>query len=231
MRLAHLGIAVLFGALAAGQASAQRPAADVRLVEGDLPTAYTVVGDVSALAHQTSMFPKKSGRVLVDEQLRQQAALLGADAVVQVKYDSYNPLTSKKGFRATGRAVKFNVTAVAAATTTAPIPAPAPPPPVTASAPVVVATPVLAAAPAPVAAPGILLAEQNLSRAYDVLGPVNAEVNQALVSLDKTGRQVLDETLRKQAVALGADAVILIRYAGADGAKGPTAIGVAVRFK
>ncbi len=239
MRLAHFGIAVLFGALAAGAASAQRPAVDVRLVEGDLPTAYTIVGDVSALAHQTSMFPKKSGRVLVDEQLRQQAALLGADAVIQVKYDSYNPLTSKKGFRATGRAVKFNATAVARATTTAPIPAPAPPPPVTASAPaaapIVVAPPV--GVPAPVVAvaaapaPGIMLAEQNLSRAYDVLGPVNAELNQASVSLDKTGRQVLDETLRKQAAALGADAVILIRYAGADGAKGPTAIGVAVKYK
>jgi uncharacterized protein YbjQ (UPF0145 family) len=241
MRLAKLGarfgIAILVAALAAGQASAQRPAIDVRLVEGDLATAYTVVGEVSAQAHQTSMFPKKSGRVLVDEQLRQQAALLGADAVIQVKYDDYNPLTSKKGFRATGRAVKFS--AAAAATTTAPTP------PVTVSvpvaAPVVVAppvavpAPVVAAAPAPVAAPvaatGILLAEQNLSRAYDVLGPVNAELNQASVSLEKTGRQVLDETLRKQAAALGADAVIMIRYAGADGARGPTAIGVAVKYK
>jgi hypothetical protein len=93
----------------------------------------------------------------------------------------------------------------------------------------------VAAAAAPAAAPvsvgAILLSEQNLARAYDVIGPVNVELNQASISLDKTGRQVIDEALRKQAADLGADAVILIRYAGAAGARGPTAIGVAVKYK
>jgi len=245
MRLMKIGIALIAGALLAGPAGAQRPAIDVRLFEGDLPSPYTVVGDVSAEAHQKALFLRKTGRDMVDEQLREKAARLGGDAVVMVTYDSYNPMTSKKGFRASGRAVKFNATAAAAATTTAPIPAPAPTPPVTVSAPaaapvvvappVVVPAPVAAAAPAPaaapVAAPGILLAEQNLSRAYDVLGPVNAELNQASVSLDRTGRQVLDETLRAQAASLGADAVILIRYTAAAGARGPAAIGVAVKYK
>jgi uncharacterized protein YbjQ (UPF0145 family) len=250
MKPAALAFAAVLLALPA--AEAQRPAIDVRVIEGDLGVPYTVVGQISAEAHVKSLFPKKSGRELVDEQLREKAAKMGADAVVQVKYDTYNPLTSKKGFRAAGQAVKFM--SAAAATTPAPIPAPAPPPPVTVSAPVAVpvappvqvaaaapsvavpvAPPVVAAAAAPavaqVAATGVLLSEQNLSRAYDVIGPVNVELNQASISLDKTGRQVLDETLRKTAADLGADAVILIRYAGAAGAKGPTAIGVAVKYK
>jgi uncharacterized protein YbjQ (UPF0145 family) len=247
MKPAALAVAAVLLALPA--AEAQRPAVDVRVIEGDLGTPYTVVGQVSAEAHVKSLFPKKTGRELVDDQLREKAAKLGADAVVQVKYDSYNPLTSKKGYRAAGQAVKFM--SASAATTPAPIPAPAPPPPVMVSAPVAaplappvqaavvgppVAVPavppvVAAAAAAPAAAPGVLLSEQNLSRAYDVIGPVNVELNQASISLDKTGRQVIDEALRKQAADLGADAVILIRYAGAAGGKAPTAIGVAVKYK
>jgi uncharacterized protein YbjQ (UPF0145 family) len=220
MKSAALAFAAILLSLSA--AEAQRPAVDVRIIEGELGAPYTVVGQVSAEAHVTSLFPKKSGRELVDDQLREKAARLGADAVVQVTYDSYNPLTSKKGYRAAGQAVKFNT--VVAATTPAPVPAPAPPPPVTVAAP-------LPAPAAPAAAAGILLSEQNLSRAYEVLGPVNVELNQASISLDKTGRQVLDEALMKQASDLGADAVILIRYSGAAGGKAPAAIGVAVKYK
>lgn len=236
MKPAALALSALLLALAS--AEAQRPAIDVRVIEGDLGVPYTVVGEVSAEAHVKSLFPKKSGRELVDEQLREKAARLGADAVVQVKYDGYNPMTSKKGYRAAGQAVKFNPSA--AATTPAPIPAPAPPPPVTVAAPAAAPSappPVAAAAPitpppvAAAAAPAgvILLSEQNIARAYDVVGPVNVELNQA--SLDKTGREALDEALIKQAADLGADAVILIRYSSAAGAKGPTAIGVAVKYK
>jgi uncharacterized protein YbjQ (UPF0145 family) len=215
----------------------------VALSEQDIPgRPYQVVGEISSEVHQTSMFPKKSSRDLLDEDLRAKAARLGADAVIQIKYTSSNPMFSKKGSTAVGKAVKFiPLQPLAAptpvATTPAPIPAPAPPPPIVVAAPAAAPTPppaappVAAASAAPAAAPGILLSEQNLSRAYDVLGPVNAELNQASVSLDKTGRQVLDEALRKEAASLGADAVILVRYAGASGAKGPTAIGVAVKFR
>ena len=62
---------------------------------------------MSATARQTSLFPKKSARVLMDEQLRARAAALGADAVILVKYEAYSPLLSKKGASATGIAVKY----------------------------------------------------------------------------------------------------------------------------
>ena len=225
----------------------------ISLSEGDATAGrpHTVLGEVTAEVHQTAMFPKKSTRDLLDEKLRAEAARLGADAVVLVKYDTNNPMFSKKGSTAIGRAVKFTATPVVApavaapvitapviaATTPAPVPAPAPVPPVMAAAPaaapaapVVAVAPAVAAVAAPVAS-AIALSEANVSRPYDVLGPVNAELNQAAVSLDKTGRQVLEESLRKQAADLGADAVILVRYAGATGAKGPTAIGVAVKYK
>jgi uncharacterized protein YbjQ (UPF0145 family) len=219
----------------------------IALSEQDIPgRPYQIVSEISSEVHPTSMFPKKSARDLLNEDLRAKAARLGADAVIQIKYTSSNPMFSKKGSTAVGKAVKFiPLQPLAAptpvATTPAPIPAPAPPPPIVVAAPAAAPAPqpaplpvapvVAAASAAPAASPGILLSEQNLSRAYDVLGPVNAELNQASVSLDKTGRQVLDEALRKQAADLGADAVILIRYAGPAGAKGPTAIGVAVKFK
>src|SRR5262245_38274461 len=90
LKPAVLAIAAVLLALPA--AEAQRPAIDVRLIEGDLPTPYTVVGQVSAEAHQTSLFPKKSARDMVQDQLREKAAKLGADAVIMVTYDSYNPM-------------------------------------------------------------------------------------------------------------------------------------------
>jgi uncharacterized protein YbjQ (UPF0145 family) len=63
-----------------------------------------------------------------------------------------------------------------------------------------------------------------------VLGPVNAEIDPAAVSLEKTGKQILDEELRNQAAKLGADAVILVKYSASASGKGPAAIGVAVKF-
>jgi len=100
----------------------------------------------------------------------------------------------------------------------------------------VIAPPVVAAVPAPAAAvvavapAAVVLSEQNITRAYTVLGPVNAELDPASVSLERTGRQVLDDQLRAQAARLGADAVILVKYTASASGKGPAAIGVAVKF-
>jgi uncharacterized protein YbjQ (UPF0145 family) len=72
----------------------------------------------------------------------------------------------------------------------------------------------------------IALAEGDVpgGRAYSVVGAVVVE---ARPQLDKAPRQVLDEALRAKAKALGADAVIQIRYE----ATGASAQGVAVKFK
>jgi uncharacterized protein YbjQ (UPF0145 family) len=87
---------------------APAPEALIVLTEGDLTgRAYDRLGEVTAQARQTSLFPKKAARALMDEQLRAQAAKLGADAVIFIKYDSYSPMLSKKGARATGIAVKY----------------------------------------------------------------------------------------------------------------------------
>jgi len=261
--------AVFVGGVALGllafPAVAQAPRAPIQitLVEGEAGLPVTVLGDVRAEIHQKSMSPKTPSRDLANDELRKQAAKLGADAVVNIKYESYNPMFSKKGFIATGKAVRFQQAPQYASVPPAlasqpsfsatglpsPIPAPAPvvqppvqsaqiipaPAPVFAAppaAPPVVAPP--AAAPAPAAAapaaPGVIaLSEQNIARPYTVLGPISAEVTTA--SLSKTGRQLLDEDLRAQAAKLGADAVVLIKYAPAGPGKGLSAIGVAVKFQ
>jgi uncharacterized protein YbjQ (UPF0145 family) len=224
----------------------------VPLIEGAAPWAHTVLGPVRAEIHPKSLMPKTPSRDLADQELRALAVKLGADAVVNVKYESNNPMFSKKGFIATGTAVKLAAAPAPVQVATAPPAAPAAPPVVEAAAAPPVAAPAAApavgavasvpaapaaaapaaAAPAiaPTAAAGIQLTEQNIARAYAVLGPVNAEIDPAAVSLEKTGKQILDEELRNQAAKLGADAVILVKYSASASGKGPAAIGVAVKF-
>jgi hypothetical protein len=69
---------------------------------------YTRVGEVRSEVHQKSMFPKIPSHDLLNADLKAQALKLGADAVVQVKYDMHNALTSTKGDIATGVAVRFD---------------------------------------------------------------------------------------------------------------------------
>ena len=227
----------LFPAFAQAKAPEQ-----IMLVSGDASSPVTVLGQVNAEHHQKSMFSKTDARTELDKQLRAAAAKLGADAVINVDYDMNSPMLSKKGQLAKGTAVKFNAQVAAAPVQVAAAPAPVAPPvaaPVVAApvvpAPVVtapVAVPVAppAAVPAPavaaVAAGGVALAEGDApgGRAYAVLGAINAS---AKPTLDKAPKQLLDEDLRAKATALGADAVIMIKY----DASGASASGVAVKYK
>jgi uncharacterized protein YbjQ (UPF0145 family) len=257
--------AAMFSAflLASPAALAQNtPAALIALSEQDIPgRAYTVVGELRAEHHQTSLFPKKTARETLDDDLRAQAAKLGADAVVLIRYTSSNPMISKKGSTAIGKAVKFvplqpNLAPapVTPIVVEAPPPVAAPAPPAVvapaAVAPPAAAPPAVAALqPAPVApapAPGpavrgpapaalIVLSEQDIAgRAYAVLGAVTAEAHQTSLFPKKSAREMLDEQLRAEAVKLGADAVIMIKYASSNpmtSKKGSTAAGVAVKFR
>jgi uncharacterized protein YbjQ (UPF0145 family) len=68
---------------------------------------FVRLGPVSAKAHQTSMFPKVSAREQLGDALKDAAFKMGADAVIEVKYDMVNAMFSKKGHTASGVAVKF----------------------------------------------------------------------------------------------------------------------------
>lgn len=104
------GVVLVLGLMAAAAlpASAQRAAAEIALVESVAPAGAVVLGEVRAEIHQTSLFAKTPARDLADKELRAQAAKLGADAVVDVRYENSSPLFSKQGFRAAGKAVKLS---------------------------------------------------------------------------------------------------------------------------
>ena len=117
-----LGIA----AAAALPASAQRAAAEIALVESAAPAGAIVLGEVRAEIHQASLIARTPARDLADKELRAQAAKLGADAVVDIRYENNSPLFSKKGFRAAGKAVKFSQAPVQVAAAAQPPPVPEP---------------------------------------------------------------------------------------------------------
>jgi uncharacterized protein YbjQ (UPF0145 family) len=83
-------------------------AAQVELSETSMPgRRYVRLGPVSARAHQTSLFPKTPAREQVQDALKAAAFKMGADAVIEVKYEMVNAMMSKKGNSASGIAVKF----------------------------------------------------------------------------------------------------------------------------
>jgi uncharacterized protein YbjQ (UPF0145 family) len=132
--LAVSAVAVSGGAL---PAFSQTPANLILVSESDGALAqYVVVGPVSATVHQKSLFPTEPSRVLLERALQAEAAKLGADAVIQVRYDMVNALTSRDGHKAMGVAVKY-------------VQAPAQTAPQIAQ----VVSPPVAAPPAPAAAP------------------------------------------------------------------------------
>jgi len=252
---ARLAIAAVFVAVLAAipSAMAQKSAAEIVLLEGDAPNAHTVLGEVRAEAHQKAMFSKVTVREAADQQLRDQAAKLGADAVVGIKYEPYNPMTSKKGFRAVGRAVKFTTTLAAAAPIVAAPPVSAPSAAPAAEEKIIVdnavisplgtapvaaapaAPPVLAASvSAPSGAAMIQLSDQDIhGRPYQVLGEISSEAHQTSMFPKKSNRDLLDEDLRAKAARMGADAVIQIKYTNSNAMfskKGSTAVGKAVKF-
>jgi len=154
MRVGAMCAAALLAAMPA-IAQQARSAAEIVLVEGPsqgkLQSGYRLLGNVRAEIHQKSMLAKTPARELADQQLKTEAAKLGADAVVEIKYENNSPMFSKKGFIAVGKAVKFE-TQVASA---APVAAPAiatPPPVQTAAAAPPAAPPVVTAPAAPVQA-------------------------------------------------------------------------------
>jgi uncharacterized protein YbjQ (UPF0145 family) len=65
----------------------QKKAGSVQVVEGDLDgRSYRVVGTIRAVARRVSGWASNPTRDDVDEELRERAAKVGADAVIKVRY-------------------------------------------------------------------------------------------------------------------------------------------------
>ncbi len=96
------------GAQAAPNSS--RPISEIIITENDITDrTYTVLGDISIGVRKTTIFNRDPTREQADQKLREEAAKLGADAVVLVRYGSVGVSAWSWGaLDAKGRAVKFN---------------------------------------------------------------------------------------------------------------------------
>lgn len=259
---AAMALAALFSGPALAQQAKTAAQAGSRIVVtgSNLAETYTALGVVSANVHPKSMNPKTPTKDLLDARLREAAAKLGADAVVQVRYTLRNPMMSSKGSDAIGVAVKFtNVAATAPSLPVAPPPAstpqiaapavapprrfasatPAPSAPAPAAR-VEAAVPSAVAAPPPVArhatsADMIVLTDRDTAgRRHTRVGDVRSEVHQKSIFPKTPSRDLLNADLREQAFRLGADAVVEVVYEmhnALTSTKGDIATGVAVRFE
>lgn len=69
---------------------------------------YTVLGDISVTVNKTTIFNADPTREMVNDKLREQAANLGADAVIFVRYGTAGiSMMSWGSLDGKGRAIKF----------------------------------------------------------------------------------------------------------------------------
>jgi hypothetical protein len=69
---------------------------------------YEVLGDITATVNKTTVFHPSPTRQLVDVELKEKAAEMGADAVILVRYGSTGiSLMSWGSLEGKGRAIKF----------------------------------------------------------------------------------------------------------------------------
>lgn len=96
----------------AGKAAAAstKPLSDIIITENDInDKPYTVLGDISVDVNKTTLFHKDPTHEQADVRLREEAAKLGADAVILVRYGSVGVSALSWGsLNAKGRAIKFN---------------------------------------------------------------------------------------------------------------------------
>lgn len=97
---------------ATGSGSAALPASDpaaIQLTEDDITDrAYRVLADLEVTANKTTLFNRDPTREDIDRRLRDEAAKLGADAVILIRYGTVGvSLFSWGSLDGQGRAVKF----------------------------------------------------------------------------------------------------------------------------
>jgi hypothetical protein len=89
---------------------AARPAAEIEIFEGDVADRpYKSLGDVSVTVNKVTIFNADPTREMVNQRLRNEAAKLGADAVIQVRYGTVGiGLMSWGSLDGKGRAIVFD---------------------------------------------------------------------------------------------------------------------------
>jgi uncharacterized protein YbjQ (UPF0145 family) len=117
-----IGAIGLLGACADGWATTQvspqaaaagrkaTPVDQIQVIEGDVTDKpYKSLGDVSTTVNKVSIFNADPTRAMVDQRLRTEAAKLGADAVIQVRYGTVgiSPL-SWGSLDGKGRAIAYD---------------------------------------------------------------------------------------------------------------------------
>lgn len=86
-----------------------RPAAEIEIFEGDITDRpYKSLGDVNVTVNKVTIFNADPTRDMVNQRLRNEAAKLGADAVIQVRYGTVGiGLMSWGSLDGKGRAIVF----------------------------------------------------------------------------------------------------------------------------
>ena len=87
-----------------------RPVEQIQIIEGDVTDKpYKSLGDVSVTVNKVTIFNADPTREMVNDRLRKEAAKLGADAVIQVRYGTVgiSPL-SWGSLDGKGRAIVFD---------------------------------------------------------------------------------------------------------------------------
>ena len=79
---------------------------DVLITENDLKEAYTVIKDIKVTVNKTTIFNADPTKEQVKEKLRKEAAKLGADAVIFLRYGTVGATPLSWGsLSGSGRAV------------------------------------------------------------------------------------------------------------------------------
>ncbi|MEM1298948.1 MAG: hypothetical protein AAGH68_06660 [Pseudomonadota bacterium] len=92
-----------------GTAAAATQPAQIQVTKDDITDRpYEVLGDINVTVNKTTIFHPDPTPALVDQRLREEAAALGADAVVLVRYGTVGvTFTSWGSLDGNGRAVRF----------------------------------------------------------------------------------------------------------------------------
>lgn len=96
--------------MTASATRAPTPADQIQLIEGDVvDKPYKSLGDVSVTVNKVTIFNADPTREMVNQRLRSEAAQLGADAVIQVRYGTVgiSPL-SWGSLDGKGRAIAYD---------------------------------------------------------------------------------------------------------------------------
>lgn len=83
---------------------------EIRLTESDIPDRkYSSLGDISVTVNKTTVFHPNPTREMVNQKLKEEAAKLGADAVIHVRYGNVGVSALSWGsLEGKGRAIKFD---------------------------------------------------------------------------------------------------------------------------